>query len=74
VTATTGGVLTAGIDTIGGDKYFADQIWITENQQFGGHIGIVSGSGSLMAPLLGSASETSTYWMQILAHPAPNLV
>lgn len=73
VSDSTGGVLTAGIDTIGGDKYFADQIWITENQQHGGHIGIVSGSGSLMAPLLGSASETSTYWMQILAHPAPNL-
>lgn len=73
VTPTTGGVLTNGIDSIGGDKYFADQIWVTENQQHGGHIGIVSGSGSLMAPLLGSASETSTYWMQILAHPAPNL-
>ncbi|HRC16147.1 MAG TPA: hypothetical protein PLY25_10745 [Bacteroidia bacterium] len=73
VTATTGGVLTTGTDAIAGDKYFTDQIWITENQQHGGHIGIVSGSGSLMAPLLGSASETSTYWMQILAHPAPNL-
>jgi len=73
VTATTGGVLTTGTDAIAGDKYFTDQIWITENQQYGGHIGIVSGSGSLMAPLLGSASETSTYWMQILAHPAPNL-
>lgn len=73
VTATTGGVLTAGIDTIGGDKYFADQIWITENQQFGGHIGIVSASGSLMAPLLGASSESSSNWLEILAHPAPNL-
>lgn len=73
VTPTTGGVLTAGIDTIGGDKYFADQIWITENQQFGGHIGIVSASGSLMAPLLGASSESSSNWLEILAHPAPNL-
>jgi len=73
VSDTTGGVLTAGIDTIGGDKYFADQIWITENQQFGGHIGIVSASGSLMAPLLGASSESSSNWLEILAHPAPNL-
>jgi len=73
VSDTTGGVLTAGIDTIGGDKYFSDQIWITENQQFGGHIGIVSASGSLMAPLLGASSESSSNWLEILAHPAPNL-
>jgi hypothetical protein len=67
------GVVTTGIQNFAGDKYFTDQIWITENEQFGGHIGIVSGSGSLMAPLLGASSETSTYWLQILAHPAPNL-
>jgi hypothetical protein len=73
VSDTTGGVLTAGNDTIGGNKYFNDQIWVLDNNQFEGHIGIVSGSGSLMAPLLGSASETSSYWMQILAHPASNL-
>lgn len=73
VTPSTGGVLTNGIDSIGGDKYFTSDLWVTDSQLYGGHIGIVSGSGSLMAPLLGSASETSTYWMQILAHPAPNL-
>lgn len=72
VTPTTGGVLTNGIDSIGGDKFFTNDIWITDSQISDGHVGLASGSGSLHAPLLGASSESATNLLEILAHPAAN--
>jgi len=72
VTATTGGVLTNGTDSIGGDKFFTNDIWVTDSQISDGHVGLASGSGSLHAPLLGASSESATNLLEILAHPAAN--
>jgi len=72
VTPTTGGVLTNGTDSIGGDKFFTNDIWVTDSQISDGHVGLASGSGSLHAPLLGASSESATNLLEILAHPAAN--
>jgi hypothetical protein len=72
VSDSTGGVLTNGTDSIGGDKFFTNDIWVTDSQISDGHVGLASGSGSLHAPLLGASSESATNLLEILAHPAAN--